>query len=306
MTTIVHSDTYPAIDPAKVDFTGKSIFISGGSKGIGRALVLSLTKAGASQIAVGARSDLSQLARDVEATALKARRTPPRFLAINFDVTDQRSVDDAATRVEREFGKCDIVVNNAGILGEFSKVSESDPEAWWRVFNVNVRGPYLISRAFLPLLLKAKGTRYLIHVCSVGAFLVGDGLSAYQTSKAALLKLSQHIDAEYSQQGVTSFCIHPGNIPTDIVGGRDGLPDDLKPGMFPPTPSLRRPKTNLHLLLVFTETPEISADTIVYLSSERRDWLGGRYINVTWDMPELMAMEDDAVREDKLKTRFIY
>ncbi len=59
-------------------------------------------------------------------------------------------------------------------------------------------------------------------------------------------------------------------------------------------------------MAVFVETPELSADSITYLVSQRRDWLGGRYVNCTWDLPELMAKEDELVKEDKLKTRFVY
>lgn len=60
------------------------------------------------------------------------------------------------------------------------------------------------------------------------------------------------------------------------------------------------------LNVVFVETPELSADSIVYLTSEKRDWLGGRYINCTWDLPELMAKKDEILREDKLKVRLVY
>lgn len=198
---------------------------------MGHALVLSFAKAGASYIAVGARSDLSQLARDVESAAVSANRNPPHFLPLKCDVTEQKSVDDAAAAVEKEFGKCDVVVNNAGVMSGHGAVADSDPEGWWKTLDVNLRGPYLISRAFLPLLLKSdQSTRFLIHVTSVGALLLTPGISAYQTSKLALYKLSQHIDAEYSEKGVVSFCIHPGNILTDMVGGRDGLRADLKPG----------------------------------------------------------------------------
>ncbi len=59
-------------------------------------------------------------------------------------------------------------------------------------------------------------------------------------------------------------------------------------------------------MAVFVETPELSADSIVYLVLQRRDWLGGRYINCTWELPELMAKEDELVAGDKLKTRFVY
>ena len=231
MTPTVHNDTYPAIDPTKANLSGKAVFITGGSKGLGRAMVLSFAKAGASYIAVGARSDMLQLARDVEAAAASANRSPPRFLPLKVDVTNQKSVDDAAAVVDKEFGRCDVVVNNAGILGGFGAIADSNPEEWWQVLDVNIRGPYLISRAFLPLLLKG-GDKFLVHIASVGAHLINPTFSAYQTSKLALLRLSEFISAEYAEQGVVSFCIHPGNIATDIVGGPEGLPDHLKPGMY--------------------------------------------------------------------------
>lgn len=59
-------------------------------------------------------------------------------------------------------------------------------------------------------------------------------------------------------------------------------------------------------MAVFVETPELSADSIVYLVSQRREWLGGRYINCTWDLPELMSKKDELVAGDKLKTQFVY
>jgi hypothetical protein len=59
------------------------------------------------------------------------------------------------------------------------------------------------------------------------------------------------------------------------------------------------------LLLVFTETPELAADSVVYLTAKKRDWLGGRYVNVTWDLPELMRMEDEIVKGDKLKVQLV-
>lgn len=231
MTPTVHNDTYPAIDPTKANFSGKAVFISGGSKGLGRVMVLSFAKAGASYIAAGARSDMSQLAQEIESAAASANRSPPKFLPLKVDVTNQKSVDDAAAAVEREFGRCDVVVNNAGILGHLGAIADSKPEEWWQVFDVNVRGPYLISRAFLPLLLKG-GDKFLVHVTSVGAHLITPTASAYQTSKLALLRLSQFISAEYAEQGVVSFAIHPGNSPTDILGNLEDLDDHLKHGMY--------------------------------------------------------------------------
>ncbi|BCR91311.1 SDR family NAD(P)-dependent oxidoreductase [Aspergillus chevalieri] len=285
VTSIVHNDTYPAIYPTKTNFSGKSVFASGASKGLGRAMILSFAKAGASFIAAGARSDMSQLAKDVEAAALSANRPTPTFLPVKMDVTDRKSVEDAAAEVEKAFGKLDIVINNAGILGKFGLITDSNPDEWWQVLDVNIRGPYLVSRSFLPLLLKGED-KYLINVASVAAHLLNPTLSAYQVSKMGLVKLTQLINAEYSGQGVISFAVHPGNSPTDIMGGPEGLTD--------------------HEKTIFVETPEISADTLVFLTSQKRTWLGGRYINCTWDMPELMAKEEEIVKEDKLKVKFLF
>ena len=234
VTVAVHSDTYPAIDPTKANLTGKAVFVTGGSRGLGRAMVLSFARAGASYIAVGARSDLSRVAKDAEAAALLAGRAAPKFLPINLDIADATSVEDAAAAVENAFGRCDIIVNNAGVIGDFALIGDSNPDAWWRVLEVNLRGPYLISRAFLPLLLKT-GDAYVVNISSVGAHLVSPTLSAYQTSKLAVLRFSQFLNTEYAGKGVTSFAIHPGNIPTDMVGGPEGVPDNLKQSPYYPT-----------------------------------------------------------------------
>ncbi|KAB8337140.1 hypothetical protein FH972_021444 [Carpinus fangiana] len=285
VTAHVHSDTYPAIDPLKADLTGKTVFVSGASKGIGRAIVLAFAQAGASNIAAGARSDLKPLEKEVLAAAAAAKRPEPKFLGLKLDVTSIESVQQAADAVERSFGRLDVVINNAGILGKMGPIIDTDPEDWWEVFNVNLRGPYLISRALLPLLLKG-GDKMLVHVSSVGALLSMSGGSSYQTSKTAVNKLTEHIHADYAAQGLTTFCVHPGNCQTDIISGTIELDDFGK--------------------AIFCDQPQLCADTLVYLTNSKATWLGGRYINVTWDMPELFAKKEEIIGGDKLKNRFVF
>lgn len=309
MTAVVHNDTYPAIDPTNADYSGKAVLVTGGSRGIGRAMVLSFAKAGASYIAAGARSDMTQLAKDVEAAAKGANRNPPKFLLIKLEITNQKSVEDAAAIVAREFGRLDVLINNAGIFGENIEIGFSDPGAWWETFDVNVRGSYLVFRAFCDLLIKTRSS-YVVNVCSVGAHVVS-GVSAYQTSKLALLRVSEFINKGHSKDGIICFAIHPGNVPTDIVGGFDALSDQLKPGMQQyfalnlviKSTSCVEYMAKCSKSLVFVETPELSGNTLVFLMSERREWIGGRYINVTWDMPQLMAKKDYIVQENKLKVK---
>ena len=298
-TKTVHNDTYPAIDPTKQDLSGKAVFISGASKGLGRAMSISFAKAGSSYLAIGARSGLDSTTEAMKAAAKAAGKAEPQVLALQLDVTDQTSVENAAKEISSAFGRLDIVVNNAGVLGSPALIADSKPEDWWQIWNVNVRGPYLIAHAMIPLLLKTEGgLKTLVTTASVGAFLVFPAMSAYQPSKVrysplvsssdhllrhlqlAALRLTQFIAAEYADRGLLAYSIHPGNIPTDILAGVE-MTEQIK--------------------AVLVETPELSADTVVCLSSQQREWLRGRYINCTWDMPELEKRKDEIVEGDKLK-----
>ena len=227
-TETLHSDSYPAIDSSQANLSGKKVFICGASKGIGKSITLSFAKAGVSSIAIGARSDQASLVKDIGEVAAAAKKSAPQVLQIKLDVTRQESVDSAAIEVEKQFGRLDIIVNNAGAL-DSAPIAESDPDTWWNVWAINIRGPYLVTRAFLPLMLKG-GDKQIVNVSSVGAFHASPGLSAYQTSKLALLRFTEFTNAEYGEQGILAFCIHPGNIPgTDILGPR-GVPEQMKHG----------------------------------------------------------------------------
>jgi len=285
-TRAVHSDTYAAIDPTKVDHTGHAVFITGASRGIGRAIAISFAQAGASYIAITGRTPPSSLVPVLEAAAGAAGRTRPAVLALGVEVTSEETVQHAAACVEQAFGRLDIVINNAGVLSAPARIADDDPREWWRAFDVNLRGPYLVTRAFIPLLLKSRdGLGTVVIVSSVGAHLTRAAMSSYQISKLAVLRLAEHVCSEYGNQGIVAYCVHPGNVPTDMVSGLGGLPDDLK-----------------H---VFTETPELPGDAIVYLTAEKRKWLGGRYINCTWDMPEVLAKKDEIVEGDQLKVKLV-
>ncbi|KAK3113293.1 hypothetical protein LTR53_009543 [Teratosphaeriaceae sp. CCFEE 6253] len=282
----VHNDTYPGIDPLNANHTGRAVFIVGASKGLGHAMAISFAKGGASQIAIGARSSLSRVADAVRAAAKDAGRPEPRVLALELDVTSQASVEAAAAQISEAFGKLDVVIHNAGIIDEMKPITATDPEQWWRTWEVNTKGPYLVARSCIPLLLKSD-TKTLVVVSSVGAHVLTPGLSAYQPGKLAVTRLMEFAALEYRDQGLIAYSVHPGNILTDIVGGGEGMDEKLK--------------------AVFTETPALSADGLVFLTNERREWLSGRYVNLTWDLPELTsgAKKDEIVKGDKLKVRLV-
>ncbi|KAI0439515.1 NAD(P)-binding protein [Xylaria telfairii] len=284
-TSVIHNDTYPAIDSAKADLAGKAVFISGATRGIGQGISISFARAGASMIAIGARSALGETAQAIKAAAASVGKPEPKVLELKLDVTSQESVDSAAAEVKKTFGRIDIVVNNAGLLSG-GVIAETDPETWWNTMAVNVKGPYLVMRALTPLMLDTNSLKTFVTISSVGAHCRSPGLSAYQTSKLAVLRLTEFLDAEYSGKGIIAFSIHPGNVLTDMTNGPDS-------------------KISEALLPIFVETPALAGDSIVYLTKERREWLGGRYVNVTWDLPELVGLKDEIVKGDKLKIQLV-
>lgn len=162
-----HTDTYDFISPKHADLSGRSVFITGASKGIGRATALSYAAAGCSQIAVGARSDLSSLVKEIKEAA--GQKNPPKIVSINLDVTSEDSVKAAAEIVAKEFGGAlDVLINNAGYLEEWKPMADSDPSEWWTTWDVNVKGTYLCSKYFIPLLLKSS-LKTNILISSYGA-----------------------------------------------------------------------------------------------------------------------------------------
>lgn len=175
-------------------------------------------------IAIGGRSDLSDTAQAMRAAATSVGKPEPKILELKLDVASRESVDEAAAEIKKTFGRIDIVVNNAGILSGRGLIAETDPEAWWHTMVVNLRGPFLVMRALIPLMLEAGGLKTFVTVSSVGAHCRTPSVSAYETSKLAVLRLTEFVDAEYSDQGIVAFGIHPGNIVTDMTAD---IPEEL-------------------------------------------------------------------------------
>ncbi|TIA46257.1 NAD-P-binding protein [Aureobasidium pullulans] len=282
-TPTIHNDTYDFISTKTQNLKGKRVFLTGASKGIGKETALSFARAGASSIALGARSSLSDLASEVEKAAKDAGYAAPKVISIKLDVTDVSSTEEAARTIKSEFGGLDFLFNNAGYLEDFKKIAESDPDEWWKTQEVNIKGPYLVARAFIPVLLDTKdGDKTIINTSSIGAHFIMPGASSYQSTKLSLLRLGEFIQAEYADQGILCYGIHPGGVMTELAS--------------------RMPKESHHVLC---DQPQLAADTVAWLVNEKREWLAGRYVSVTWDMKEFLEKKDEIVKKDLLKVRML-
>ncbi|CAK7228645.1 hypothetical protein SCUCBS95973_006948 [Sporothrix curviconia] len=276
-----HHDTYDAISPKHVNLAGKAVLITGASRSIGRSIAIAYAQAGASQIAIAARSSLDETKAAVLAAAKEAGRPAPAVLALTLDTSDAAAVDAAAAVLTSQFGRLDILVNNAAVLEPVNKLGDSDPLSWWRTFEVNVKGIYLVSRALLPLLFSSpNGDRTIVSLTSIGGILVLPTMSAYNTSKLAVCRITEHLATEYADKQLVAIAVHPGGVASEM--------------------SLSLPKAYHEGI---QETPELASDSIVYLTRSPQHWLSGRYVSVQWDLTELEAKKDEIVHKDLLKNK---
>ena len=176
--------------------------ITGASRGIGRQIAIDFAKAGA-DIVVTARSSEnapSKLPGTIEETAREVEALGRRALAVPMDVTSEEQISEMAQRTLKEFGRCDILVNNAAISSP-AMFHETPLKRWALVMNVNLRGPVMCMQAFLPSMIEVKAGR-IINVSSILAEAVVPPMISYSVSKVALEKLTQYTGQELAAKGV--------------------------------------------------------------------------------------------------------
>jgi len=286
-----HSTTYPYISPSNLDLTGKYVLITGTAfeDGVGFATATAFARAGASAIGLVDFHEISDdLVARLKSAATESGRAEPVILHFAVDIAKLDDVQALHKRISQHFGgRLDVLVNNAAHMEPYAPFLDSDPEVYWRTYEVNLRGLFNMARTFLPMLLASKaaqgGLCTMVNVASSGALSARPGSSAYRSSKLAVVRWTESLQLEYEEQGLIACSVNPGAIKTNITKGtpesvRNSLPDK----------------------------PDVAGDTIVWLSSERREWLGGRYVSCPWDMEEFLQRKQEIVDGDKLKMRMAF
>ena len=240
------------------------------------------TLSGTALVTGGGRGIGANIARELAAAGMRVwvtGRTAAQVEAVAAEIGGHALVGDVSKRedVERWFaalGELDLLVDNAGTDGPTGPAWEDDPDEWWRVFEVNVRGPFLCCREAVPRMASRGGGR-IVNVGSGAGYLPGGSTStAYGPSKAALYRFGELLAAQAIEVGVHVFTISPGLVRTEMT---DQLGDDA-----PWTP------------------PELAPRLVRVLASGRADGLAGRYLHAEHDDIEELIRRADEIRDNDL------
>lgn len=215
----------------EIDLSGHVAFVTGGSRGLGRADALTLARAGADVVVAdllvesqlsGATDRYGPLATaarvqgmvHTEETVDEIRAMGRRALAVRCDVTERAEVDAAFARTVEELGPVDILVNNAGMLDHVRRFHEQSPELWERDLRVNLTGAFNCAQAAWRHM-KERGWGRIVNMASVAGTLGGFGQASYSTTKSGLLGLTKTLALEGGRYGITCNAIVPGVIGTE-------------------------------------------------------------------------------------------
>jgi NAD(P)-dependent dehydrogenase (short-subunit alcohol dehydrogenase family) len=185
--------------------TDKVALITGGGRGIGRAIALRFAEEGAA-VVVAARTEL-----EIESVAREVRALGGRAAAVAVDVADEHRCEHLVRETLRHFGRVDILVNNAGEYGPVKPVEEISPTEWDRVIAVHLRGAYLLTRMVLPEMY-ACGSGVILNISSLSAKSAFAWGSPYAAAKAGMLGLTRVVAAEAARKGVRVNALCPGPV----------------------------------------------------------------------------------------------
>jgi len=242
----------------KFRLPGKVALITGGSRGIGRAIALSLAEAGADVILASRKlPDLEMVAQEIIHMGRKA-------LPVSANVRHLQEIDNLVKKVMEEFGHIDILVNNAGANPVFGSVFNIDERAWDVIMGLNLKGYFFLSQA-VGKVMRDKGGGAIINISSEGGIRPGVGMGVYCISKAGVIMLTQVLAQEWGQYNIRVNAIAPGVVKTRFSKALWSNPVIAK-------------GTENNTALGYIAKPEEIANTALFLASEASSYMTGQTV----------------------------
>jgi 3-oxoacyl-[acyl-carrier protein] reductase len=244
-----------------MDIKGQVVMITGGARGIGKAIAENLARKGA-DLAI---ADIS--AEGAAETAKELASFGVRTTSVKLDVSRSAEVAKAFEDIGRELGRLDILINNAGITrdGLILRMKEED---WDSVININLKGVFLCSKEAVKMMVKQKYGR-IVNIASVVAFMGNPGQANYSASKAGIVGLTKTTAREYASRAITVNAVAPGFISTAMT---DALPENVRQEMLQSIPIGK-----------FGSVDDV-ANAVVFLASPEAGYITGQVIHVNGGM----------------------
>jgi 3-oxoacyl-[acyl-carrier protein] reductase len=243
-----------------LDLTGRVAFVTGASRGIGRAVAATLARAGATVVAAARGEHAAETAEAIVAEGSRAR-------AVGLDLADAGSVDAAVRQALEEFGRIDILVNNAGITRD-QLMLRMKREDWDVVIGTNLTGAYLCTQAVLKGMVRQRYGR-IVCISSVVGQSGNAGQANYAASKAGLIGFAKSLAREVASRQITVNVVAPGFIDTDMTRV---VPEGVRQEWVKSIPAGR------------LGTPEDVAQAVCFLASEGASYITGHVLAVNGGM----------------------
>ncbi len=244
-----------------MDFKGQVALVTGGARGIGKTIAENLAKKGVNLAIADVSADsAAETAKELASLGVK---TSP----FSLDVSKSDQVLKAFADITGEFGRIDVVVNNAGITRD-GLVLRMKEEDWDAVININLKGVFLCSKEAVKVMVKQKYGR-IINIASVVAFMGNPGQANYSASKAGIVGLTKTIAREYASRGITVNAVAPGFIATAMT---DALAENVKQEMLKSIPVGK-----------FGSVEDV-ANAVSFLASPESGYITGQVIHVNGGM----------------------
>lgn len=253
-----------------MDFTGRTVVVTGGSSGIGRSICVRFAEHGANVVVCG--RNIEQLKKTVEA----CEKTGAKAIYVKMDVTSEADANEMAKKAAETFGTLDIIVNNAGIVNTIKPIEETTVDEWDLCMAVNAKGPFICSKAVLPYMRKQNYGRILVTSSQCGKKPFAN-LASYNASKAAAILFSQTLAAEVCDQNIRVNIVLPGDVNTEMVDGEAKLIAE-RTGQ---DVSEVRKSIGAQVPIGHAAEPEEIADIFLILASDYANYMTGATINAT-------------------------
>jgi 3-oxoacyl-[acyl-carrier protein] reductase len=243
-------------------FEDKTALVTGGKRGIGRAICENFAESGANIIIADIQFELAVLAAEEI-----AQEYGNKTIGIQVDVSDSSSVKEMIASAIKEFDHIEILVNNAGITRD-NLIMRMDENEWDDVININLKGAYNCSRELIRKMMKQRYGR-IINISSVSGLAGQAGQTNYSASKAGLIGFTKALAREVASRKITVNAVAPGFIPTDLT---QDLPDELVEWMMKITPMGRM------------GSPQEVASAVAFFASDEASYITGQVLSVDGGM----------------------